>query len=104
MPKIKNKPLGFSFWFVVLLLAIVACYFLYHYPYLIFLVPVLYLVVVRENKKYRQKYMELLKNKEGESICDFAKSFDAKLIDTWVIRAVYEELQNYFSDIPQCFQ
>ncbi|KQV50845.1 hypothetical protein ASC95_14190 [Pelomonas sp. Root1217] len=29
----------------------------------------------------------------GESICDFARSFDRRAVDPWVIRAVYEELQ-----------
>ena len=29
----------------------------------------------------------------GESICTFARSFDMRAVDTWVIRAVYEQLQ-----------
>jgi hypothetical protein len=30
-----------------------------------------------------------------ESICTFARGFDRKAVDTWIIRAVYEELQAY---------
>ena len=34
------------------------------------------------------------------SICEFSRSFDTKKIDTWVLRAVYEQLQNYVPKIP----
>lgn len=36
----------------------------------------------------------------GESIGTFARSFDLKIVDSWVIRAVYEELQFYVPDVP----
>lgn len=32
------------------------------------------------------------------SLCDFVRSYDYRRIDTWVLRAVYEEL----SDVAQC--
>lgn len=35
----------------------------------------------------------LAAERQGESICTFAKSFDYRAIDTWIIRAVFEELQ-----------
>ena len=31
------------------------------------------------------------KRRSGESICSFARSFDCRVIDTWIIRGVYEE-------------
>lgn len=38
--------------------------------------------------------LELLANsRPGESICNFARSFDKRLTDTWVIRAAYQEIQ-----------
>ena len=32
----------------------------------------------------------------GQSICDFARAFDCRNIDTWIIRAVYEEFSGQF--------
>ena len=31
--------------------------------------------------------------RQGESICTFARSFDCRARDTWIIRAVYEEFE-----------
>lgn len=32
-------------------------------------------------------------DRKGESICHFAKSIDCRRLDTWVVRAVFEEVQ-----------
>lgn len=37
----------------------------------------------------------LAAERPGESICTFARSFDRRTVDTWILRAVYEELQPY---------
>jgi hypothetical protein len=34
--------------------------------------------------------------RKGESICQFARGFDRRTIDTWIIRAVYEEFSGAF--------
>jgi hypothetical protein len=34
--------------------------------------------------------------RKGESICQFARGFDRRRIDTWIIRAVYEEFSGAF--------
>jgi hypothetical protein len=44
----------------------------------------------------RQRCRNIAKARAGESICQFARSFDRKTVDPWVIRAVYEELSNEF--------
>jgi hypothetical protein len=41
--------------------------------------------------------------RRGESICAFARSFDAREVDTWVIRAVYEEIQSELADAAPNF-
>jgi len=38
---------------------------------------------------------KLAASRGEESICTFARSFDRKAVDTWIIRAVHEELQVY---------
>jgi hypothetical protein len=35
---------------------------------------------------------KLAEERKNESICTFARSFNCRIIDTWAIRAVYEEL------------
>ncbi len=34
--------------------------------------------------------------RRGESICNFARSFDCRVIDPWVVRAVYEEFSESY--------
>ncbi|TQV78001.1 hypothetical protein FKG95_20495 [Denitrobaculum tricleocarpae] len=34
--------------------------------------------------------------RRGESICSFARSFDCRVIDSWIVRAVYEEFSDSF--------
>jgi len=46
-----------------------------------------------EKPKIDSFYENLYLQREGLSICDFSKEFDCKQIDTWVIRAVYEQIQ-----------
>lgn len=50
--------------------------------------------VKTEHAKIEKHFQQLYKEREGLSICEFAREFDAKVIDTWIIRAVYEELQD----------
>ena len=35
--------------------------------------------------------------RQGEGICTFARAFDRRGVDPWIIRAVHEELQPYFT-------
>jgi hypothetical protein len=46
-----------------------------------------------DKPKYEQHFDNLLKSRRDLSICDFAREFNTKEIDTWVIRATYEEVQ-----------
>ncbi len=49
---------------------------------------VAYATLAVMDSRYRARQREL---REMESICTFARSFDCRETDTWVIRAVYEE-------------
>lgn len=59
--------------------------------------------VTRYNHSRIRKLRVLVTEREGESICDFARSFNAHEVDTWVIRAVYEQLQQYLTDVAPHF-
>jgi hypothetical protein len=49
----------------------------------------LYAVLVVRSQRHRSRVKA---ERRGESICDFAKALPARAHDTWVVRAVYEEL------------
>jgi hypothetical protein len=39
--------------------------------------------------------LRIATRRQAESICSFARSFDCRATDTWIIRAVFEELAAY---------
>ncbi|MDH4419733.1 MAG: hypothetical protein QE485_21190 [Acidovorax sp.] len=41
----------------------------------------------------------MAQGRAGESICQFARSIDCRRVDTWVVRAVYEEVQRSLSAV-----
>lgn len=43
----------------------------------------------------RDRFRHLAQQREGVSICQFARSFDCRKTDTRIIRAVYEALQDW---------
>jgi hypothetical protein len=45
---------------------------------------------------FRPRDRRIAKDREGESICQFARGFDCRSVDTWIIRAVYEEFSGSF--------
>jgi hypothetical protein len=44
-------------------------------------------------RRQRARLATLASSRRGETICQFARSFDRRSVDTWVIRAVYEQVQ-----------
>ncbi len=43
----------------------------------------------------RRHLVRLAAQRGGESICQFARAFPRRQVDTWVLRAVYESLHGY---------
>lgn len=54
------------------------------------LVVIGFIVSIRHNRRMGR----LAASRGDESICTFARSFDRRSVDPWIIRAVYEELQS----------
>jgi hypothetical protein len=46
-----------------------------------------------EQPKIDAYFAKLLEERKGLSICNFAREFNAREVDTWIIRATYEEVQ-----------
>jgi|GEM_PF-2334782 len=43
-----------------------------------------------------KKIEVLMSGRKGEDICTFRHAFDLRRIDPWIVRAAYEEIQNWF--------
>ena len=52
----------------------------------------------RENRRRLATLKALATARQGETLCAFAREFDPRETDTWIIRAVYEQLQLYLGD------
>jgi hypothetical protein len=83
------------------ILALVPIYFFLHHPIGTSLAMAgLSGCGILEHYRRKARIKKLGESRAGESICEFARSFDAKQVDTWVIRAVYEQLQEYLGGDP----
>jgi hypothetical protein len=54
-------------------------------------------------KRQRLRLTQLAARREGQSICEFARDFDTRQVDTWIIRAVYEHLQEQLTHAHPAF-
>jgi len=98
-PKSSKFTIVLGFVFLLLLLIAVA-YSISTTPFLFLGIPILALYIYFQNKKTKAKFSLLAKERREISICEFARSFNTKKIDTWVVRAVYEQIQEYVPTIP----
>jgi hypothetical protein len=53
----------------------------------------------REVKRLEARRALLASVRSHGGLCEFARSFDCRTVDTWVIRAVYEALQEEMGDV-----
>jgi hypothetical protein len=67
----------------------------YCFPIILAAVGVIVLLTVIWTMCDGRRLAALAADRQGESICSFARSFDYRAVDTWVIRAVFEELQPF---------
>uniref|UniRef100_UPI001E3558EC hypothetical protein n=1 Tax=Pelomonas sp. KK5 TaxID=1855730 RepID=UPI001E3558EC len=107
MQKFTRRPLGLAGWLFI------AC-FLAAIAYLAATRPQTFLVVLcgfavllwiahSQSQRDAQKLVELACQREGQTICEFARDFDARAIDTWIIRAVYDQLQERLQHVHPSF-
>lgn len=66
-------------------------------PIILLFIVAIGLMVIIEQRNRRIKQTKLSQERKELSICEFARSFDYRAIDTRVIRAVYETIQDYVS-------
>lgn len=94
MPKYKPKPVNKPA--LIGLLLLTATIVIYQPIYLAIIAGIALLALAWnhfEEPKIEKYFAELCEERKDLSICDFARGFDSRSVDTWVIRAVYEQLQ-----------
>lgn len=97
MPKYKERPTTVGGWvFLVLVLSLFG-WFIWSAPVVLLAAPVFFIVEYRNRKESKKHFEALLADRVDDSICTFSRHFECREIDTWVIRAVYEQLQNYMA-------
>jgi hypothetical protein len=95
MPKFVRKPTPWWSWVAIGGLSAGYGYLVWSYP-----LPVLAFTLALalaggvDNYRYKRRLRSLAHARTGESICTFARELDLGDVDTWVVRAVYEQLQN----------
>ncbi|WP_413663169.1 hypothetical protein ACG1BZ_18920 [Microbulbifer sp. CNSA002] len=94
MPKYKTEKASKATLFVFL--AAVLALLIYQPMFFLSLAGLALLAIIWgtvEQRKIDRHFQRLCNNRKGLSICEFAREFDRKIVDTWIIRAVYEQLQ-----------
>jgi len=94
MPSTPKKKIPIWGWFVLLGFASVPLWLLYLYPWALAFAAILAIVVMIVGHFERNKIRQLALERDGEGICTFARSFERRQTDTWILRAVYEELSS----------
>jgi len=103
MPKYREKPTTLMGWFLLLLFISGVTWLIWSAPIILLIVPVLIYTEYVNGKESKKHYELLINGRENDSICTFTRYFEYREIDTWVIRAVYEQLQNYMAPIRKGF-
>ncbi|MEL7170044.1 MAG: hypothetical protein AAGN64_11915, partial [Bacteroidota bacterium] len=55
----------------------------------------LYLIAERNTRKH---FARLTRGRQDDSICTFARSFDRRTTDPWIVRAVWDDVQQYMRE------
>lgn len=64
---------------------------------------VLWLLARRQVQREALQLRALASAREGQAICEFARDFNTREVDTWVVRAVYEQLQGHLRHVHPSF-
>jgi hypothetical protein len=109
-PKRKVKVWAYP----ILALALVGIgYYIWKHPKSLYIISAISILIWVQTFWERRSRRRLALTRSGESICTFVDSFDCRHTDTWILRAIYEELSRYLAveghPIPvraddQCFE
>lgn len=60
------------------------------------MVPVGWLAVIADRRQRRKLGEKLVLARRGDPLCRFVRDFDCRAVDTWLIRATFEEVQDAY--------
>jgi hypothetical protein len=107
MPKYLSRKAGRMYWVFLVVLVAGFFYCLISKPVgtaiFVLLFCGIFLVARKEMKRDEDHLRRLAGQREGESICEFARDFERRQIDTWIVRAVYEQLQQRLKHVHPAF-
>ena len=91
MPPAPTRNLPCQGWIFAGLLLAGLCYWIYRQHYVLLGALAVSLLVWIQSIYEKRRRRRLASSRKVETICTFARSFNRKT-DTWILRAVYEEL------------
>ncbi|OGA87485.1 MAG: hypothetical protein A2Z90_11110 [Burkholderiales bacterium GWA2_64_37] len=107
MPKYKPRPTGPVAWLFLAVLAAGLAYGAVSSPTVAAVVFLLlctaFFFARRVTKREEDSLRNLAAERNGESICEFARDFDTRAVDTWIVRAVYEQVQGQLKHVHPAF-
>lgn len=96
MPKLVRKPVSFAGWLVISALLLGYLYAFYRAPWIVGALSLAIAIATWiSTRNHKVKLTAMAALRKNDSICTFARAFDTHEVDTWVIRAVYEQLRAY---------
>ncbi len=103
MPKYRTRQAGLVLWMCLAVLIAGFFYSAVSAPFgtvaFVLMFFGAFLIARRKTRRDAEQLRCLAEERVGESICEFAREFDAREVDTWIIRAVYEQLQLHLNGL-----
>jgi hypothetical protein len=100
VPRVEQRPVSATGWTVLAVFGASVLFVIWQYPFAS--VAFIALVVgwsIVSNRNDRAHLQSLAATRSGESICHFAREVDCRVVDTWIVRAAYEEIQEHLSGL-----
>jgi hypothetical protein len=94
----RESPRSHPAWLAVLAAATIATFWLFiHHPWLFIVATVLVGVGYALERRRRARLRALAGDRTGDPLCHFVRAFPPDERDAHILRALYEELQDYCS-------
>jgi hypothetical protein len=90
MPSYEEPRLSFVGSLVLVAILSSCALLIWIEPWAVLAVVAISIVLTLVDKCWRTR---MANSRQHESLCTFARNFDCRAIDTWIIRAVYEQIQ-----------
>jgi hypothetical protein len=98
MGKPIRKPPSLVAWVFLVGLAAWLVYLLWLHPLVtVACISVLAALSWLHRRSIRNHLKAIAASRTGESICTFSRAVDCRSLDTWIVRAVYEEIQEHLA-------